>query len=337
MQYIDFKTLFCLLCLMTALKGIEQEGLLHTVSVKLSSGIKSLRTFIFLLVFTCFFASMFMTNDVALIALVPITLSVLSLCGQERHTALVIVLQTIAANIGSSLTPVGNPQNLYLFTRYGFSIRSFIGLTFPFVIFGGLLLALVCGLIPDRPICQMTAQTPLIRRKPVLVYGTMFLLAVAAVLRLIPYWAAVPVIIGAAALFDRRTLLKVDYSLLLTFAAIFIFVGNLARINWVYLTVSGFVQKDTMLTAILSSQFISNVPAAVMLSGFTDNVSNLLIGVNIGGMGTLIASMASVISYKLYAAAVPKGTVRYLGLFTAFNCFFLLASLMFVRMLKLFY
>lgn len=329
LQYIDFKTLLCLFCLMTALKGIEREGLLNAISVKLSSGMKDLKPFIFLLVFTCFFASMFMTNDVALIALIPITLSVLSLCGQERHTALVVVLQTIAANIGSSLTPIGNPQNLYLFTRYEFGLPSFLRVTFPFVLFGGILLALVCFFIPRYPISQVKSTTPVIRKRPVIAYGAMFFLAVAAVLRLVPYQAAAIIILAATAILDRRTLCQVDYCLLLTFASIFIFVGNLARIDWVYQAVSELIRKDTMVTAALLSQFISNVPAAVMLSGFTDNAYQLLTGVNVGGMGTLIASMASVISYKLYAAAYPKKTILFLGIFTAFNLLFLIALLLF--------
>lgn len=329
LQYIDFKTLLCLFCLMTALKGIEREGLLNAISVKLSSGMNDLKSFIFLLVFTCFFASMFMTNDVALIALIPITLSVLSLCGQERHTALVVVLQTIAANIGSSLTPIGNPQNLYLFTRYEFDLPSFLRVTFPLVLFGGVLLVLVCFFIPRYPISQVISTSPAIRKRPVIAYAAMFFLAVAAVLRLVPYQAAALIILAATAILDRRTLGQVDYCLLLTFAAIFIFVGNLARIDWVYQAVSGLIRKDTMVTAALLSQFISNVPAAVMLSGFTDNASSLLAGVNVGGMGTLIASMASVISYKLYAAAYPRKTFLFLGIFTAINLLFLIALLLF--------
>lgn len=333
LQYIDFKTLLCLFCLMTALKGIEREGLLNAISAKLSSEMRDLKPLIFLLVFSCFFASMLMTNDVALIALIPITLSVLSLCGQERHTALIVVLQTIAANIGSSLTPIGNPQNLYLFTRYEFGLLSFLKVTFPFVLFGGILLALVCFFIPRSPISQVKSTVPVIRRKPVITYGAMFLLAVAAVLRLVPYQAAALIILAATAILDRRTLYQVDYFLLLTFAAIFIFVGNLARIDWVFQAVSELVRKNALGTAVLLSQFISNVPAAVMLSGFTDNASSLLTGVNVGGMGTLIASMASVISYKLYAVAFPKKTVLFLGIFTALNLLFLIALLLFEAIL----
>lgn len=333
LHYIDFKTLSCLLCLMLSLKGIEREGLLKAVSMKLSAQVGSYRSLIFLLVFICFFISMFMTNDVALITFVPITLAVASLCGLEKELAFIIVLQTLAANIGSSLTPIGNPQNLFLFMRYKLSFGDFLSKTLPFVSFGGLLLTIICFFVPDRPIRRESPPLPTIRQKPVMAYGAMFILAVMAVFGLIPGWIATLVIVVAAAVIDRRTLAEVDYSLLLTFTAIFILVGNMARIDWIYRFIAHWVQKDTMMTAIISSQFISNVPAAVMLSGFTENAAGLIAGVNIGGMGTLIASMASVISYKLYITADKKGTLHYLRIFTILNVLLLLLSVAFEKFL----
>ena len=330
-EYIDFKTLLCLFCLMVSLKGIEREGVLTAVSAKLASGVKSLRALVFLLVFVCFFASMLITNDVALIAFVPITIAVFSLCGSMKYCAAAVVLQTLAANIGSSLTPIGNPQNLFLFMRYPFTLGSFLLTTLPFVMFGGVLLAVVCLFVPKQPIQQEPSSSRVIRKKPVIAYCVMFAVAVSAVFGLVHYLAAAAVIAAAAFVTDRRTLMKVDYSLLLTFVVIFIFVGNIARIGWIHDIISYWAQRDTMLTAVVSSQFISNVPAAVMLSEFTDNAFGLLLGVSAGGMGTLIASMASVISYRLYATSEPKGIRRYLGLFTVLNVVFLLLSVVFVK------
>lgn len=332
-QYIDTKTLLCLLSLMIALKGIEREGLLAVVSEKLSSKLGTLRTLGSFLVFTSFFISMLMTNDVALIVLVPITLSVLSLCGQLKYSAFVIVLQTLGANIGSSLTPIGNPQNLFLFVRYGFGVGQFLVTMLPFVVFGGVLLALSCLLLPNLPIRREPADMPPIRGKTVAIYGVMFVLAVAAVFGLLPYTVAAVIIAAAAFFVDKHTLVKVDYSLLLTFIAIFIFVGNIARVEWVNSLISGWAQRSTLLTALAASQLISNVPAAVMLSGFTDNAAELLIGVNAGGMGTLVASMASVISYKLYISAFPNSTRHYLTLFTAMNILFLGLSVVFIKLM----
>lgn len=361
-RYIDFKTLSCLLCLMISLKGIECEGLLTALSIKLSSRIKSLRALGFVLVFLCFFVSMLMTNDVALIAIVPITLAVLFMCRLERYSAFIIVMQTLAANIGSSLTPIGNPQNLFLFVRYDFHPVRFIMTMLPFVLFGGALLTVFCCLLPRLTLSREPADAPVVRKKAVVVYGAMFLLAVAAVFGLIPYQAAVIIIAASALWMDRRTLFphrfngapfaapsdnqppqrktkhfvggviaKVDYSLLLTFAAIFIFVGNLSRIDCINSFISGWAQRDATLTAVISSQFISNVPAAVMLSGFTDNAAGLLMGVNVGGMGTLIASMASVISYKLYMAVFPHGARHYLVLFAALNTLSLGLSILLIQ------
>jgi len=330
-KYIDFKTLFCLFCLMVSLKGIEREGVLSAISVKLASGMKSLRALTFLLVFICFFTSMLITNDVALIAFVPITLSVFSLCGLTKYSAIAIILQTLAANIGSSLTPIGNPQNLYLFMHYPFTAGHFLLTTLPFVLFGGALLAVACLLVPNQPICQKPSPSMVICRKPIIAYCVMFVIAVATVFGLIPYLAATVVIAVTAFGIDRHTLRKVDYTLLLTFAVIFIFVGNIARIEFVQDIILYCVQRDSLLTATISSQFISNVPAAVMLSEFTNNASQLLMGVNVGGLGTLIASMASVISYRLYAASDRKGIRRYLGLFTVLNIIFLLLSTAFIK------
>ena len=330
-KYIDFKTLLCLFGLMVSLKGIEREGVLSAISVKLASGMKSLRTLTFLLVFICFFTSMFITNDVALIAFVPITLSVFALCGLTKHAAIAIILQTLAANIGSSLTPIGNPQNLYLFMHYPFTAGSFLLTTLPFVLFGGVLLAVACLFVPNQPICPKPASSRVICKKSISAYCVMFVIAVAGVFGLIPYWMAAVGIATATFVIDRRTLMKVDYTLLLTFAVIFIFVGNIARIEWIHDIISYGVQRDSLLTAVVSSQFISNVPAAVMLSEFTNDATQLLMGVSAGGLGTLIASMASVISYRLYAASDSKGTRRYLGLFTIANIIFLLLSVIFIK------
>ncbi|MDR0461197.1 MAG: citrate transporter [Nitrososphaerota archaeon] len=332
-KYIDFKTLLCLFCLMVSLKGIEREGVLSALSVKLASGMKSLRALLFLLVFICFFASMFITNDIALIAFVPITLSVFALCGLTKYSAIAIILQTLAANIGSSLTPIGNPQNLYLFMHYHITAQSFLLTTLPFVLFGGTLLAIACLLVPNQPICQKHSPSRIIYKKPIIAYSTMFIIAVTTVFGLIPYWAAAVIIAGATFLIDKHTLKKVDYTLLLTFIVIFIFVGNIARIEWIHGIISYGVQINPMLTAIAASQFISNVPAAVMLSEFTNNATQLLIGVNVGGLGTLIASMASVISYRLYTTTNKKETRHYLGLFTTVNIIFLILTIIFIKTL----
>ncbi len=324
LSYIDFKTLACLFCLMTSVKGLEREGVLERVSLVLSARLQNLRALTMFLVFLCYILAMFVTNDVALIAIVPITLSILAACGFEDRGALIVVLQTIAANIGSSLTPIGNPQNLYLFSYYKMQLQEFLLIMLPIVAAGGVLLLVACFLVPSVPLHQSKedAGNPMGKGR-VLCYSLLFLLSVAAVFDLLHDWLAVLIVLVVVWMIDYHTLLKVDYSLLVTFIAIFIFVGNLGRIGLVYAFLTWILEKNTLFAAIFTSQFTSNVPAAVLLSGFTDNAKALLAGVNIGGMGTLIASMASVISYKLYSSAYRERSATYLKLFTKWNLLFL--------------
>ena len=323
-SYIDLKTLGCLFCLMASVKGMEREGLLRRISLAIAGRLKNLRVLAFFLVFACFFFSMFITNDVALIAIIPITFTILSVCGMVSWSAFLVVLQTVAANIGSSLTPIGNPQNLFLFTHYEIPLSEFFMVMLPIVGAGGIHLGASCLLFPALPLCQSEpfSPQPLTKQKIVL-YAVLFLLSVAAVFGFVPYWAATAAIFFVLLAADRRTLFTVDYSLLLTFVVIFVFVGNLARIEPIHAFLSRITKANTLLTAIFTSQFTSNVPAAILLSGFTDRAKELLAGVNIGGMGTLIASMASVISYKMYASVHKGHTGRYMLLFTLWNVVFL--------------
>lgn len=324
LSYIDLKTLACLFCLMASVKGMERGGLFDRVSLAVAGRVKGFRALACALVFACFFLSMFITNDVALIAVIPVTFSILSVCKMESWSAFLIVLQTVAANIGSSLTPIGNPQNLYLFTRYEIPLGEFLLTMLPIVAAGGALLLLSCLLFPRIALQSAGAQAlrPLQKRGAAL-YGALFLVSAGAVFGLVPYGLAVAAVFLAVLALDRKTLLAVDYSLLLTFVAIFVFVGNLARIEPIRAFLSRIAEEHALLTAILTSQATSNVPAAILLSGFTDRARELLAGVNIGGLGTLIASMASVISYKMYASVHKGQTGRYMLLFTLWNLAFL--------------
>ncbi len=324
LSYIDVKTLACLFCLMAAVKGLECEGVLEKASGFFAKRLKNARMLAVFLVFACFFVAMLMTNDVALIALVPVSLSMLAACGLAEHGLLLVVFETIAANIGSSLTPIGNPQNLYLFHHYGMNLSEFLAAMLPIVLCGGVLLALCCLLFPKTPLkVPATQHDAPVRGRVVGMYGILFLLSVATVFGLLHYGIAAAVVALAILLTDTHTLKKVDYFLMLTFAVIFIFVGNISHIAPIHAFLSWVTEKNTLLTAILASQFTSNVPAAILLSGFTDNARGLLLGVNIGGMGTLIASMASVISYKQYTSAHPGQALAYLKKFTKWNAIFL--------------
>lgn len=335
LSYIDFKTLACLFCLMTSAAGLKQEGVLERISFMILSRIKNLRGLTLFLVFSCYFFAMIVTNDVSLITIVPITLAILSDCGFEKRSAFIIVLQTIAANIGSALTPIGNPQNLYLFSHYNMLLSDFFITMLPIVFIGGLLLFACCMVVPVSKLEQPTKNvTKLLRKKQVVIYCILFLLSVIAVFKLISFWAVAAIIFATVAVMDFRTVMSVDYSLLLTFAAIFIFVGNMGHIGHIYLFLSSFSQKNTFIAAILTSQIISNVPAAILLSGFTNNTEGLLAGTNIGGLGTLVASMASVISYKIYSGVHTEKAAGYIKLFTILNVLFLLVLTVFFIFIK---
>lgn len=324
-SYIDFKTLSCLFCLMASVVGLQREGILEKVSLLVCSRITNSRALTFFLVFASYFLSMLVTNDVALITVIPITLAILSACALDEWSAYIIVLQTIAANVGSSMTPFGNPQNLYLFSRFHMGIADFFTTMLPIGLVGGVLLALSCLLIAPKVLTPpaMPERTPA-RPKRILLYNALFLLSISSVFDWLPYQATLLLLLAVLIPFDKKVLAGVDYSLLATFFCIFIFVGNLGNIPPIHSFLSYFTQRSTMLSAILSSQFISNVPAAILLSGFTQESHKLLLGVNIGGLGTLIASMASVISYKFYVAVYKEGTQRFLKLFTAVNLLFLI-------------
>ncbi len=328
MQYIDWKTLVCLFCLMVSIKGLEREGVLNAVSRVALSHLRSTRSLTFFLVFGAFLASMFMTNDVALIALVPIAISVLFMCQQEQWAAYVVVLQTIAANIGSSLTPVGNPQNLYIFSHYNMNLSTFIGTILPYVLAGATCLVVCCFFVKNSsllPMNELAVQD--LSNNRIIIYGVLFILSVMAVFGIIPYFVTAIIVILVALVLDKKLFVTIDFSLLFTFFIIFTFVGNLSNISGVKTLLQQLIGSNVVLASAVSSQFISNVPAAILLSKFTNQSSLLLIGVNIGGMGTLIASMASVISYKLFANVYKKQVNRYFKIFAIYNIGFLLILL----------
>ncbi len=337
LEFIDTKVLLSLFCLMIVVAGFKKLGAFEDAAslvARKSSNLRSLTLGILLLTY---FLAMIMTNDVALITLVPFTLILLEKIGESGYAILIIVLQTIGANIGSSLTPVGNPQNLYLFTYFKIPVGDFFLILLPVVLVGGLLLSLSTLLIEKKPIGVpelMTSDKPeakepdvqkafLGKKTKLVIYAILFVLAVMAIFKLLSIEWVTVLIVLCVLIMDRRLLREVDYSLLVTFIGFFIFVGNLSAIPAVNAFLSSLLSKSVYLVSLLTSQIISNVPAAVLLSGFTQDYKNLLLGVNVGGMGTLIASLASVISYKLYTKAHPRASRRYLKIFTGLNLVFL--------------
>ena len=328
--YIDLRTLAILFSLMTIMAGLRRQGVFDRMGRALLARTGSTLQLVLVLVGLCFFGSMVITNDVSLLTFV--VLSGLAPGTRRALTIPVVCMQTIAANLGSMLTPIGNPQNLYLYGKSGMRMAEFLLLMFPYTVVSLLLLVgwavMVCrkqasasiGIFPEQQ--NITAD-----RKIILLDAVLFAVCLLAVVRVLPYGVAFAAVLVCTLCADRSTLRNVDYSLLLTFVAFFVFIGNLGRIpafsGWLQAILAG----REVLVAVLASQVTSNVPAALLLSGFTDETAALIIGTNLGGLGTLIASMASLISYRQIARELPEEKGRYFKLFTLSNLIFLVILL----------
>lgn len=321
-ESIDLKTLACLAALMLASGGMILGGVFDYAAARLVNACSDSRSLMTAMVAGTFLSSMFVTNDVALIVLVPMTLSAYRCAGCDPMRA--VVLQTVAANVGSILLPMGNPQNLYLFSRYHMAFWPFFSTVLPLSLAGLALLAVLCRLSRPEPIARVAVPPMDIRPRDAAVYLAVFALAALAVFNLADYRIAVAFAAVVAAVKGKNLLQQVDYALLLTFVGFFVFVGAVSHIPAVEAALSELVSPRPYLAAAASSQVISNVPAAVLLSRFTDNGLAVLAGVSAGGCGTLIASMASLISYKLYVRS-GGGKRRFLLYFTAINVLFLAA------------
>ena len=332
LSYIDYRVLALLFCLMTVMEGFKSTGFFAAVAGKLLEKVKTFRQLYLVLVFLCFFTSMWITNDVALLTFVPFTVLVLRMTGLEQEMIPVIVLQTIAANLGSMTTPVGNPQNLYLYSISSMGIGAFLQIMGPLTLISAGLIFLICLIHKDFPIRQgmLGKEIAGVRKAGEnQVLAVLFFISLLSVFRILSWQLLLLIVlvscIGIKAFCKEKYLpLKADFGLLLTFVAFFIFIGNMGRICAVREVLSQVLNGRELLISFLCSQMISNVPAAILLSGFTQEYRGLLQGVNIGGLGTLIASLASLISYKFFAAESEQtpaaGTRgRYMLTFTIWN------------------
>ena len=317
--YIDMRTLALLYCLMVVVAGLRKAGVFETMAHGLCVRAGSTRAVGLMLVLLCFFSAMVITNDVALLTFVPFTMVVLGLAGRRQDVTYVVVMQTVAANLGSMLTPVGNPQNLYLYSYYDMSMGAFFAATFPVWLASLGLVTAGCLALPKKRLNASLGQAPGMDKKTLRLYLGLFALCLLTVVRVLPWPVMLLAVAAVLLILDRRTLLRADFMLLLTFVAFFVFAGNLARIPAVNGLLKSLLDGRVYATGLLTSQVISNVPAALLLSGFTDNARELLLGVDIGGLGTPVASLASLIGLKLYVRSEGGGTGKFLVLFTAVN------------------
>lgn len=328
-SYIDVRTLVILFCLMAVVAGFRKMGVFRLIARGLLKRVTGGCQLVLILVLLCFFFSMLITNDVALITFVPLGIQVLGMLGEEEKQKLlipVVVLQTIAANLGSMLTPIGNPQNLYLYARAKMGGMEFICLMLPYSMISLVLLMVWC-MVTGRKSGKgeiKLEEDVYLDKKELLGWGSLFILCVLAVAGVVHYLIVFLIVIMGVLLLGRDIFGKVDYALLGTFAGFFIFIGNMGRMDGFCKVLESVIDGNEVITAAAASQVISNVPAALLLSGFTEDIKSLIIGTNLGGLGTLIASMASLISFR-YIGAENKGKkLAYLKYFTIANIFFFL-------------
>ena len=321
--YFDLKTLTCLFCVLAVVCALKNIRFFYILAKKVVQLFRNARMSVLALVYITFIGSMLIANDMALLTFLPLGFFVLTTTGKEKYMAFTFIMQNIAANLGGMLTPFGNPQNLYLYTKFEIPNLEFMAIMAPPFVLSVLLITLCCIIfvkpeplkVEDEPVRLPPAKTVL--------YLLLFILSIAIVFRGIPYWIGLIVIPAVLIFVDRKALASVDYPLLFTFVFFFIFSSNMARIDVVRDFFSMLLEQSTLLFSSLSCQFISNVPSAILLSQFTENYSDLLVGVNIGGVGTLIASLASLITFREYSKHNPKKIGYYIKMFSLFNFGFL--------------
>ena len=338
-KYIDWNTLLLLFALMAVMAGLQQLGLFSKIGNILLSKINTTRKMMLILVFLPFVLSMLITNDVALITFVPFGLVVLNMADKQNLAIPLVILQTIAANLGSMLMPMGNPQNLYLYAQSGMTLRQFICLMLPYTVLSAICLFFAVIFMKSTPFkrntsslerteeADKTSDTP--NRSNILISGYIigFAICLLSVAKILPNIVPAITILIFLLIFDRRILGKIDYSLLATFICFFVFIGNMGRHDSFCNFINQILTGNERIVAVLASQIISNVPAALLLSGFSNEWEPLIVGCNLGGLGTLIASMASLISYKQIAKQFPDKKGKYLGGFTLANIIMLIILL----------
>ena len=328
LNYFDYNTLICLFCMLAVVAGLKSTNVFELISKKMIGLFHTRRTVIYALVFGTFFFDMIVANDMSLITFLPLTYIVLHSTRNDKYLAFTFIMQTIAANMGGMITPYGNPQNLYLYSYYNIPTSEFFGILLIQAITVAVLLYICIAFIPNEKLKLERNAKLIIAKDKLLIYAVLFVLVILGIFRILPYMLILATVILTIAIVDIKRFKKVDYALLATFCVFFIFSGNLARIPAIKELISNIVIKNTLLAGIVSCQFISNVPTAIFLSKFTTNYRELLIAVNIGSLGILISSLASLITLKEFLKYQPKEFLKYLGMFTLFNTMFLVILLL---------
>ncbi|MBE6587677.1 MAG: citrate transporter [Ruminococcaceae bacterium] len=335
LDYFDYKTLTCLFCVLAVVCALKNINFFYMLARKVVQLFKTARMSVLALVYITFIGSMLIANDMALLTFLPLGYFVLTTTKKEKYMAFTFIMQNIAANLGGMLTPFGNPQNLYLYSKFEIPNLEFMAIMAPPFVLSVAIITVCCIVFVKAEPLSLSDEKIVLSPARTVIYLLLFALAIVIVFRGIPYWIGLIVIPIALLIMDRKALLMVDYGLLFTFVFFFIFSGNMARIDAVRNLFSMLLEKSTLLFSVVSCQVISNVPSAILLSQFTENYRDLLVGVNIGGVGTLIASLASLITFREYVKHNPGKTGYYIGKFSLFNFAFLIILTGFMFLLKL--
>ena len=327
LNYFDYKTLMSLFCMLAVVAGLKKTNVFDRLSKKMISMFHDRRTVIYALVFGTFFFDMIVANDMSLITFLPLTYLVLHKTKNDKYLAFTFIMQTIAANMGGMITPYGNPQNLYLYSYYNIPTLEFVTILLIQSITIAVMLAISCSLIKNEKLELKENKKLKLDKKRLYIYIVLFALVILSIFRVIPHVITLIVVTLTILIIDRSLFKKVDYALLSTFFVFFVFSGNIARIEVIKDFISSIVMKNTLIAGIVSCQFISNVPTAIFLSKFTNEYRELLISVNIGSLGIIISSLASLITLKEFLKHQRKNFWKYMGLFTLFNTLFLCVML----------
>jgi len=323
--YFDWRTLISLFAVMLVVGAYKNIKIFTIAAKSLLKRIKSTRGLVLTLVFITYFFSVFIANDMALLTFLPLTLAVFARCDKPELVGFTMIMQTVAANLGGMIMPFGNPQSLFLYTFYNISVLDFVIIMLPPFLLSFVLIFFVCFFAVKREaVLPHDDPAPKLDRPRAIVYAVCGLAVVLAVFRLYDTYIACGVVAALLIIVDFKALGKVDWGLLFTFTAFFVFANNMARLPAVNSFVSSLLAGSVLLTGVLSCQFISNVPTAIFLSSFTSDYTQLLVAVNIGGVGTPVASLASLIALKSYGREFPHKMKGYILRFICINLSFII-------------
>lgn len=324
LNYFEYKTLIALFCMLAVVAGLKNTNVFELISRKLIGLFKTRRAVIYTLVYGTFLFDMIVANDMSLITFLPLTYLVLHSTNNDKYLGYTFILQTIAANMGGMITPYGNPQNLYLYSYYNIPTGEFFSILLLQSVLVAVLLFIAGLFVKNEKLTLVQEELQPIKKKELIVYGILFVFVILSIFRVVPHLITLALVVVLVLIVDVKRFKYVDYPLLATFCVFFIFSGNIARIDVIKNFIESIVAENTLIAGIVSCQFISNVPTAIFLSKFTANYSDLLVSVNIGSLGIIISSLASLITLKEFLKHQPKKFKQYMGMFTLVNTIFLI-------------